>query len=100
MSEAFVGSVEIITHDGESRGVPGVQWTPEVVPAVVGTLAGVAGLVEAEPEAQPSGRTPEAQWTGQDGAGFPVTVLLWRQREEDLHPPLVDQSPPEGEGGE
>lgn len=96
MSEAFRGSVEIITHDGESRGVPGVRWTPEAVPAVVETVAGITGLVEVEPEPAGSARIPEAAWTGQDAAGFPVTVLLWRERPEDLSPPLADQSP---EGG-
>ena len=84
--EPFAGSVEVIVGD-ESRGIPGVMWTVEAVPAVVGPVAGITGLVETTPEPQPSGRTPEAQWAGEDGNGFPVTVLLWRRRPEDLVPP-------------
>lgn len=85
--EPFRGSVEIISGD-DSRGIPGVLWTPEAVPAVVGPVAGVVGLTAVEPEPRPTGRTPEAQWTGTDSSGFPVTVLLWRMPPEDLHGPL------------
>lgn len=92
--EPFAGSVEVIVGD-ESRGIPGVMWTVEAVPAVVGPVAGITGLVETTPEPQPGGRTPEAQWTGEDAHGFPVTVLLWRMPPADLHGPLFP-NPEEG----
>lgn len=99
MSESFKGSVEIVNHAGENRGVPGVNWTPEAVPAVVAAVAGITDLTAVEPEPVASGRVPEAQWTGEYPAGFAVTVRLWRELLEDTHPPLADQSPVE-EGGD
>lgn len=77
--EHFAGGVEILTSDGQSLAVAGRRWMPAVVPAVVEALHGVTGLVASAPETRPTGRTPEAQWTGVDASNQPVTVLLWRE---------------------
>ena len=84
--EPFRGSVEILSGD-ESRGIPGDRWTVETVPVVVGVIAGITDLTAVTPEPRPTGRTPEAQWSGTDEIGAPITVLLWRQRDEDINPP-------------
>lgn len=77
--DPFIGGVEILTSSGESLGVAGQRWTPDVVPAVVDALHGVRGLVAGTPEPQQTGRMPQAQWTGVDASNQPVTVLLWKE---------------------
>lgn len=78
MDEPIIGSVEIRDAGGNSIGVPGKRWTLEAVPFVLETLQGVTGLQSVTPEAQPTGRTPEAQWTGVDANNQTVEVYLWR----------------------
>lgn len=78
MAETFVGSVEILTHDHESIGIPGQRWSADAVPVVLATLHGITDLREVIPQPQPTGRTPEYQWAGMDAQQQPVTVLLWR----------------------
>lgn len=75
MGEA--GTVEIRDNHGESIGVVGVAWTVGVVPTVLAALHGIADLEPVEPEAQPTGRTPAAQWGGVDSRNQPVTVFWW-----------------------
>lgn len=77
-NEIIKGSLEIKRADDTSIGVPGERWTLEAVPFVLETLQGVTELVSVPSEAQPTGRTPEAQWTGVDANNQDVTVLLWR----------------------
>lgn len=72
------GSIEIKTADDQSIGVPGKRWTLDVVPVVLETLQGVTGLTSVTPEQQPTGRTPEAQWTGVDANNQTITVFLWK----------------------
>lgn len=81
--DAFSGSVELITADSESLGVPGVLWTPDVVPVIVGALHGVTDMAPIEPEPQPTGRTPDAAWSGKDRSGRDVAVYLWRDQPYD-----------------
>lgn len=71
------GTVEIRSNSGESTGVVGVAWTVGVVPTVLAALHGIADLETVEPETQPTGRTPAAQWSGVDGRNQPVTVFWW-----------------------
>lgn len=77
MNEPIKGSVEMLTGDHENVGIPGERWTTDVVPVVLETLYGVTQLVRIAPAAQPTGRTPAAQWNGVNADGQPVTVLLW-----------------------
>lgn len=72
------GSVEITTASSESTGVPGVAWTVDTVPLVLGVLYGITAIAAVEPTAAPTGRVPEAQWSGTDTQGQPVTIRLWR----------------------
>lgn len=72
------GSVEIRTADGMSIGVPGQRWTLESVPLVLETLQGITAMEPVTPVEQPTGRTPEAQWTALDVDSQAVTVMLWR----------------------
>ena len=78
MSEPIQGSVEIRTANNESIGVAGKRWTLEAVPLVLETLYGVTGMESVTSEAQPTGRTPEAQWSAVDANNQTVTVMLWR----------------------
>ena len=78
MSEQIAGSIEIRTANNESIGVAGKRWTLEAVPLVLETLYGVTGMECVTPEAQPTGRTPEAQWSAVDANNQTVTVMLWR----------------------
>lgn len=77
-NDVIAGSVEIRTTDNMSIGVPGKRWTLEAVPLVLETLHGVTGLASVTPEQQPTGRTPEAQWSGVDVNNQVVQVFLWR----------------------
>ena len=79
MNEPIIGSIEIRTTDDQSIGVQGTRWTLDAVPVVLEALHGITGLEEAEPEEQPTGRTPEAQWQGVDANNQDVSVLLWRE---------------------
>ena len=76
--EITKGSVEIKKADDTSIGVPGERWTLEAVPLVLETLQGVTGLVSVTPETQPTGRIPEAQWSGVDAQNQQIVVMLWR----------------------
>lgn len=78
MTEPMTGSIEIRTHTGESHGLPGQRWTRSAVPVVLETLHGITGMEAVEPEAQPTGRVPEAQWRGVDECNQGVTIFLWR----------------------
>lgn len=74
----IMGSIEIVTMHGQSIGVPGQRWTPAIVPVVLEALQGITGLTTVVSGPQPTGRTPEAQWTGIDADNQSVTVMLWR----------------------
>lgn len=94
------GSIEIRTTENMSIGVPGKRWTLDVVPVVLETLQGVTGLVSVTPQAQPTGRTPEAQWTGVDANNQSVEVYLWRDipYEETAVAQAIAQAIAEGQG--
>ena len=77
MADAIQGSIEIKTADGLSIGVQGQRWTLEAVPLVLETLHGITGMETVEPEEQPTGRTPMAQWEAVDANNQDVIVLLW-----------------------
>ncbi len=79
---AIKGSIEVKTADGMSIGVAGTRWTIATVPVVLDTLYGITGLETATPQEQPTGRTPEAQWSGVDANNQDVTVLLWKEISE------------------
>ena len=78
MSEQIAGSIEIRTANNESIGVAGKRWTLEAVPLVLETLYGVTGMTGVGAGQQPTGRTPEAQWSAVDANNQTVTVMLWR----------------------
>jgi uncharacterized protein YbaA (DUF1428 family) len=96
----ITGSVEIKTTDGQSIGVPGKRWTLEAVPVVLETLHGITGLVSVTPEQQPTGRTPEAQWSAVDANNQTVQVMLWAEvpYEETVVAQAIAAAIAEGEG--
>lgn len=101
MEDVVIGSVEIRKHTGESMGVVGQRWTVAAVPVVLETLHGITELEAVEPEAQPTGRVPEAQWTGVDAQNQPVTVMLWADIpfDETAIGKAIAASLAEGQGG-
>lgn len=76
--ETFAGSIEILTANNESLGVPGVALDAGMVPSIVAALHGITQMTSVAPAERPTGRQPEAEWTGRDMNNQDVTVLLWR----------------------
>lgn len=79
----FAGTIEVLTSTNESIGLPGLALNTDVVPVIVGALHGVDGLQSVTPEPRPTGRTPDAQWSGLDAQDQIVTVLLWNTEENE-----------------
>ena len=70
------GSVEIVRAGG-STGIVGEQWEVSDVPVVLRNLHGIHSLSSVTPVTQPTGRTPNAKWSGKDANNQDVTVMLW-----------------------
>lgn len=76
MSEPIEGSVELWDGD-QSLGLSGKRWTLEAVPVVVEAVHGITDIAPVEPTEQPTGRIPDAAWTGTGALGQPVSIYLW-----------------------
>lgn len=76
--DAFAGSIEILTADNTSIGLPGLRWTADVVPTIAEAVYGITQMAGTTPTERPTGRTPEAQWTGRDVNNQDIVILLWK----------------------
>lgn len=75
--EKIRGSIEIVTADGRSIGLPGVKWSEEAIPVVLEALYGITDTAPETPGKRPSGRIPKGKWKARDMNNQDVEVLLW-----------------------
>lgn len=79
----MIGSIEIINSNNERVGYAGVDLTPENVPLIASALVGASDLESVEPVKQPTGRVPEAQWTG-TARDLDVVIMLWPEAPDPI----------------